>query len=76
MQYALSPPLTGGVITGQPQVGAVTDIVLIQPSASVTVTVMFVAFGTPVIVQILPPVFVTVPAVLVTFPELTETASE
>jgi hypothetical protein len=76
VQYALSPPLTGGEITGHPQVGAITGTEFEQPIPSVTVTVIFVAFGTPVTVQIFPPIFVTVPAVLVTLPELTDTASE
>jgi hypothetical protein len=72
-QYVLLPPLTGGATVGQPQVGAVTASVLLQDGASAdnpAVKVMFVPAGIPETDQLLPPLFKTVPAVLVSVPTL------
>ena len=54
--------------------GAVIDKVLMQ--VDVTVSIIAVPAGTPVIVQLLPLGFVTMPAVLVTIPMLTVTETE
>ena len=75
-QYDLSPPLTGGTITGHEQFGAETSRMLVHPPASVTVTTAFTPANTPEMVQMLVPVLTTVPVVLVTVPELTVTANE
>jgi len=75
-QYVLSPPLAGGVITGQLQSGAVTGNVFEQLLPSVTVSVIPVPDGMPLIDHILPLVLTTVPEVLVTIPELTVTPTE
>jgi hypothetical protein len=72
----LSPPLTGAVIAGHEQFGAVTARVFSQLFSFTTLRVMFVADGTPVIDHESPLMFVTVPDVLVTVPELTPTTSE
>jgi len=76
-QYPLSPPLTGALMTGQSQFGEVTARELTQDVAgSVTVTVILVPEGTPLIVQRLPLVLTTVPTVLLTIPVLTVTPRE
>jgi hypothetical protein len=76
-QYDLSPPLTGAGTTGQAQTGAVTSSVLLHPLlAFVTVIVIFVPEGTPVIDHKLPLVLVAVPAVVVTVPVIAVTTSE
>jgi hypothetical protein len=75
-QYDLSPPLTGGNITGQLQSGAVTGNVFKQPLPSVTVSVISVPAVIPLIDHILPLVLTTVPELLVTVPELTVTPTE
>ena len=72
-QYVLLPPLTGGATVGHPQLGAVTASVLLQDAEAVdavAVKVMFVPAGIPETDQLLPPLFKTVPAVLVSVPAL------
>ena len=78
-QYVLLPPLTGAVTLGQLQIGAETGRVLLHDTASVAalaVKVMFVPAGIPETDQLLPPLFKTVPAVLVSVPVLTLTPND
>ena len=75
-QYDLSPPLTGGAITGQLQSGAVTGNVFEQPLPSVTERVIPIPDGTKLIDHTLPPRLVTVPKVLINMPELTVAPTE
>ena len=72
-QYVLFPPLTGTATLGQLQLGAVIASVLRQDAEAVdavAVKVMFVPAGIPETDQLLPPLFKTVPAVLVSDPTL------
>ena len=72
-QYVLLPPLTGAATLGQLQLGAVIASVLRQDADAVdavAVKVMFVPAGIPETDQLLPPLFKTVPAVLVSVPTL------
>ena len=75
-QYSISPPLTGDVITGQSQSGAVTDNDSEQLLPSFTVKTMLVPDGTPLIDHSLAVVLTTRPDVLSTEPELTVTITE
>ena len=78
-QYVLLPPLTGAVTLGQLQLGALTSSVLRQDAGevdAVAVKTMLVPAGIPETDQLLPPLFTTVPAVLVSVPALKLTPND
>ncbi len=73
-QYEASTP-TGGFTGGQLQSGAFMVSVLSHPFCN-TVSVIAVAEGIPVMLQLFPPVLVTVPAVELTDPPLAVTSTD
>ncbi len=76
VQYSAFPLLIGTGTTEQRQSGAETGSELAQFWVVVTVNVMLTPEGTALMVQLLLPLSVTVPAVLVTVPVLTVTVRE
>jgi hypothetical protein len=71
-----SPPLVGAFTTEQLQSGEVIEMASEHEFAAVTVTVMSFPEVIPEIVQLLPPLSVTVPSVDVTDPLLTSMDTE